>query len=113
MTNDSKEKYLSTVPALWILPAIMLLIAVLPLPYGYYTLLRIVVCIAASFIAYSVRSESENVGLWAVVFAVIALIFNPIIPIHLPRETWLIINLICAGTFCAFGIIYQRKNLLK
>jgi hypothetical protein len=33
--------------ALWIVPVIVLVLAVFPLPYGYYTFTRIVTCLAA------------------------------------------------------------------
>jgi hypothetical protein len=38
--------------ALWLVPAAMLPLALFQLPYGYYTLLRLVVCISAAMIAY-------------------------------------------------------------
>ena len=39
-------------PFVWAIPAAMLIIALAPLPYGYYTLLRIVVCGASAFLAW-------------------------------------------------------------
>jgi len=38
--------------ALWLIPATMLVLALLQLPYGYYTLLRLVVCLTAAIIAF-------------------------------------------------------------
>lgn len=46
--------------ALWFVPAAMLLLALLQLPYGHYTLLRLVVCISAVMIAY--LSGKEHTG---------------------------------------------------
>ena len=77
----------------------MLLLAPLHWPYGYYTLLRLVVCGVAGYSAY-VALASDRVGL-AWVLGGIALIFNPIIPIHLSREIWSVFNVVVAVTFCA------------
>jgi len=77
--------------------AVMLLIAILPLPYGYYTLLRWVVCISAVFSAW-VSKELEKKS-WLVLMAIIALLFNPIAPIHLDKGTWVVIDFIVAILF--------------
>lgn len=94
----------------WILPAIMLVVAVMPLPYGYYTLLRIVVSIAAGLVAFSVYSKSQSVSVWVAVFGLLALLFNPIIPVHLDRELWFIIDLGAAATFLTYGILSRERE---
>lgn len=111
MVSEENRKKLSNVPIIWILPAVVLLIALLPLPYGYYTLLRIIVCLAAGFIAFTAYDETGGVGLQVLVFTLIALLFNPIFPIHLTREIWLIINLLVAGAFCVFGSTHRHKKI--
>jgi len=112
MTNDSNKKYSAVISILWIIPAIMLLVAMLPMPYGYYTFLRIMVGLASGFIAYVVYSETRDIGPWAVTYAFIALLFNPIAPIHLSREIWLPVDLFTSGVFCAFGIVLQQNKKL-
>ena len=37
---------------LWLVPAAMLFAALAPWPYGYYRLLRVVVCICCGVLAY-------------------------------------------------------------
>ena len=54
--------------------------------YDYYVLLRWVVCSVAAYSAFR-ASEVRKKG-WAWAFAVVALFFNPILPVHLTRETW-------------------------
>jgi hypothetical protein len=41
-----KDKALPKV--LWIVPAVILIVAVFPLPFGYYTFRRIITCLACS-----------------------------------------------------------------
>ena len=37
---------------IWYIPAGMLVVAVLPLPYGYFMFLRLVITAAAAYVAY-------------------------------------------------------------
>ena len=57
--------------------------ALAPRPYGYYTFLRWVVCMAALMVAFRAH-DSERFGtVWT--FGLVALLFNPLISIHLIR----------------------------
>ncbi len=70
--------------------AAMLFIGAAPLPYGYYMLLRLVatgVFIWAAFIAYERNNEALP---W--VYGILALLFNPLIKIHLPKELWAVVD---------------------
>jgi hypothetical protein len=68
----------------------MLLIALAPLPYGYYTILRIVVCGSSAYISWT-TADTKITG-WTVAFAAVALLFNPIVPVYLDREIWAFID---------------------
>lgn len=83
----------------------LLLIALLPMPYGYYTLVRICICLYSAFLAY--KSWEEKIDIWMWIFIVIAVLFNPIIPIYLNRELWAIIDIVIAIVF--FISISQLK----
>jgi len=83
----------------WLCPAVALLIALAPLPYGYYTLLRIIVCGAAALIAYQHYEKEREVSFWVALMAGVAILFNPIIPVHLNREIWAPIDIITAVIF--------------
>src|SRR5437867_4087279 len=62
--------------------------------YGYYTLLRWVVCGVSAFAAF--QAEKSNKTGWAWTLAIVALAFNPVIPIHLKRDTWAFVDLAVA-----------------
>lgn len=80
-----------------------LLLAIAELPYGYYTLLRLVVTIGAVLVVYNEYSKQLN--FWVISFGIIALLFNPIFPIHLrDKELWAIIDVLCAIIFIVKGI---------
>jgi len=89
------------------------------MPYGYYTFTRIVVCGSAAFITYISWKESENVisHLWAVMFGLVAVLFNPIVPIYLKRTTWFSIDIGIAIIFAVHLVIvrlglFRRKSAL-
>ena len=88
-----------------IIVAIMLLIAIAPLPYGYYQFLRWVVCGVAVFIAYSAYTWGKIWAVW--LFGIVAVLFNPIIPIHLTKEIWQPIDLVCALLF-SLSLIFLK-----
>jgi hypothetical protein len=82
--------------------AIIMLVLAIPSglwPYGYYILLRWLVTGAALlglWNAYELKKQT-----WVIIMALIAIFFNPIAPIHLGKEVWVIIDFIVAGLFLA------------
>ena len=84
----NSKKYSRVLKAIAML---MLIIAVNELPYDYYTILRWVVCGISSYLAYKYYESNKNTWTW--IFGVIAVIFNPILPVHLKKETWQIIDI--------------------
>lgn len=79
------------------------------LPYGFFTLLRFVVCAVSIYLTYKVY-DNESDSLWVWVFGGIAVLFNPIIPIHLQRETWWIIDLVVGIFFILSMFLIKVKN---
>ena len=67
------------------------------LPYGYFQFLRLLACGAASFGAYTLRQRQG--WLWTMV--IIAVLFNPIAPVRLSRDTWQPIDLATGIAFLA------------
>jgi hypothetical protein len=91
-----------TPTAIWLIPAVMLAIALAPLPYGYFMLLRLVVCGAAVWLSYALISGGRWQGMgWT--FVAIAILYNPVFKVHFERELWMILNLITIAPFALFG----------
>jgi len=102
--TGKKEFSPTTIPAI---VSIAMLLSGIPkgLPYGYYALLRLVVCGTGAYIAFfSYQKQKKNI-MYAAGF--IAVLYNPFIPIHLSRETWVIINFVTA-VFLAISIFALR-----
>lgn len=77
--------------------AILLVLAAAPLPYGYYLLLRIFVASVAGFHAQRSFRVGSSASGW--MWCAIAVLFNPIVPIHLGRELWRIVDILVALVF--------------
>ncbi|ODS30893.1 MAG: hypothetical protein SCARUB_03990 [Candidatus Scalindua rubra] len=75
----------------------LLLLAVLPLPYAYYTLLRWVVTAVSGYCAF-LSYEDKSMG-WAFGFGIIAILFNPIVPFYMDKTSWMIFDSVVAGVF--------------
>ena len=94
----------------WIAPALLLLIAVWRLPYGYYTFTRIVTCVASVLIAVVGMQERAVVQTWTILLLAIAVLFNPFIPIHLNRAVWFYLDLGAATAFLAHLVLVRQKS---
>lgn len=99
------EKRPHIIPALIV--AIMLLVAILPLPYGYYTFLRWATCGVAVFIAFNAYRWGKTWATW--LFGAIAVLFNPFVPIYLTKEIWQPIDVVGALLFGA-SIFFLKES---
>ena len=79
------------------------------LPYGYFTLMRFVVCAVSIYLAYKIYEENKE-SLWVWAFGFVAVLFNPIFPIYLKRAQWEIIDLIVGGFFVVSIFLVRIKN---
>lgn len=96
---------------IFLVPAAFLLLGIADMPMGYYTFMRIVVFLAGIFAAFMSYSEKEGINIWTVIFALVAILFNPIIPVYLhDKEVWAILDFISAGIFIIKGIIAHKTN---
>lgn len=103
--NNKREIFLQ---AISLICAAFLLIALAKLPIGYYLFLRIVVTIGAVII---VINEFKNEAVfWVIAFGLIAILFNPIIPVYLnEKSVWMPIDIIAALIFIVRAFSKQKK----
>ena len=86
---------------------VMLFLAILPMPYGYYMLIRFVVCGTGIYVAYNAKNLNKQGWMWTMGF--IALLFNPLILIPLDRATWGLVDLAVAILFIV--LLVRIKNV--
>lgn len=91
-----------------LIAAILLIVGCFRLPIGYYTFLRIVVCIAAVILLFHPKGGSVT---WRhIVNGIVAILFNPILPIYLhSKTTWVVIDIAVAVWFLFQTIVIFKK----
>lgn len=83
-----------------IIASVLLLLSFFDFPYGYYTLLRWVVAGVSVYYAYLLYTTYKDKVAWFWGLVIIAILFNPIVPVYLYSKTvWGIIDVIVAIFF--------------
>lgn len=67
-----------------------LLLGLSPLPHGYYTFLRLISCTTFALATYV--SLARKATVFPTVYGILALLFNPFIPVHLPKAVWMFLD---------------------
>jgi len=75
--------------------ASLLVVGALPMPYGYYMLLRIAATLVFTWSAFIAYERSYKWLPW--VYAILAILFNPIMPVYFQKELWVIIDILAAA----------------
>lgn len=96
--------------AVWLVPITLVLIALGPLPYGYYIFLRVLLCVAALFLAWAEHKKSASFNFWVVGLVVMAIVHNPVIRVHLTREIWSGIDVATAAFSAAHMFVWKRQT---
>lgn len=87
----------------------LLFIGAAPLPYGYYTLLRIVATVVFVWAAVISLRRKYAILPWA--FGILAVLFNPLLKIYLDKEVWAVIDISSAAFLIAVsGRIEQEPS---
>lgn len=91
--------------------AVLLLLCLAPMPYGYYQLIRFVAMVV--FGVMTVRTWNEERLAWAITFGSLALLFQPIVKIALGRMMWNIVDVVVAIILVVYTIfiLESKKNI--
>ncbi|MDP3043179.1 MAG: hypothetical protein Q8N21_02140 [bacterium] len=98
------------------IPAIIAIIALLLTfidwhSYGYYTLMKFVVTGVAAYYVYYIYEVVKKQDFWFWGLAVIAILFNPIIPIYLgDKDLWMAIDVVVIGFLVGAVIKFRKDN---
>lgn len=86
--------------------AILLLLCLADMPYGFYTLVRFVSAFAFAYLSYDYfKSKKDGLGF---VFAALALLFQPFFKVALGRTIWNIVDVIVS-----VGLLYLLISTFK
>jgi hypothetical protein len=79
---------------IWYICMGALLVAALAMPYDYYNILRLFICGSSIFLLVQHKSrwpgQTDN---WTWGLIALAVVFNPVVPIHLPKTIWVMIDI--------------------
>jgi hypothetical protein len=68
-------------------------IGLLDMPYGFYTLLRAVLCLATAVGFAAARRRGDSA--WSWVYGALVILYNPVLPVHLGvKSLWVSVNLL-------------------
>lgn len=93
--------------------AAMLLLALLEMPDEYYKALRFVVVAAAFMEIYQLQRGDLTQGkktAWTLALAGVAIIFNPLLPLEMERETWVWFDVSGSLLFASLAILPRWKR---
>ena len=76
--------------------------------YIFYQLVKLVVVAVAVYGVY--YTHKLEIKTWKVVFAVIAILFNPFLPVHLSRQAWEVFDLVAAGVLLLSVFLLKPAN---
>lgn len=93
-----------------IILAIALLICLLPMPYGYFILIRYVSTIIFSIMAYNCFSQNQKE--LCIIYVVLATLFQPILKLPLGREVWNFVDVLVA-IFLIYLFLKERYEKRK
>ena len=77
-------------------------------PIGYYTILRLLTCGVCLYAGYEAIQEKQT-G-WVFVFGGIALVFQPLVPLRMTRETWKYIDVFTALFMIVSIALFKRPT---
>lgn len=68
-------------------------LGLLNMPYGYYTLLRVVLCLASAVGFAAARRRDDHLWLW--VYGALVVLYNPVLPLKLgTKSLWIGLNIV-------------------
>jgi hypothetical protein len=82
-----------------IFAAILLLVALAPLPYSGYMIVRSIATVVLVWAAVAAAGKGQK--MLTATLAVLAIVLNPLIKFRLPREAWMAVDVVGAVVLLA------------
>ena len=112
--TDKKDSVKNNVAKLYFIPlalAILLFVSACDLPYGFYTFARIAVFFGSAIFMIWYFSITDSFSVICCLSILIAIIWNPFIPIYMSKDAWVSFDIIAAIIeiiMFIFGIIKSK-----
>jgi len=96
-------------PIVKLVVAILLILCLANMPYGFYTLVRFVAAFAFAYFAYDYFKVGKD-GL-GFTFAALAVLFQPFMKIALGRVIWNVVDIVVSiGLVCLVVTAFRKKR---
>lgn len=89
--------------------AVLLLLCLFKMPYGYYELVRFVALIAFGYMAF-VEYQASPKSILVVVYIALAFLFQPFFKLALGREIWNFVDVVVALFLIVISLKKQKSN---
>ena len=86
--------------------AVLLLLCLLHMPYGFYAFVRFVATVAFCFFAFDANQHGNRDRM--ILFIILAILFQPFLKIPLGRVIWNIVDIVIAGY-----LLYLMYTIIK
>ena len=95
-------------PILKLIIAVLLLLCLADMPYGYYNLVRFAATAAFVYLSYDYfKAKKDTLGF---IFAALAVLFQPFFKIALGRVIWNVVDVVVAvGLFYLIVAAFRKK----
>jgi hypothetical protein len=93
---------------LWLITTLLVLALIPSMPYGYYPVMRWIVCTACVWLAVSAHKRQQEGWTWC--WVALAGIYNPIMPVHASREVWAVVNIVTIVVIAAYRLGTMSSN---
>ena len=116
MLDNEDKKFFIICEVISLILAVLYLIGMANLPYGYYQFLRIAsLVLLPIFILLSFGSGLFKyfINIITIPSIFLLILFNPIFPIYLDKETWVVLDLISAIVIFVMDIVLLVKFIPK
>jgi hypothetical protein len=91
--------------------AVLLLLCLLDMPYGFYQLVRFIALVAFGLLAYDAHLKSNNFHF--ITSLALAVLFQPLLKISFGREFWNFIDIVVAAWLIFQAIILFKQSVKK
>jgi hypothetical protein len=77
------------------------------MPYDFFVLLRVLIFVTCVACLTALRKAGRQSTIWLWVIVTAAVVYNPLLPIHLHRETWEWMNIATIPVFCVLAVLIK------
>ncbi len=111
LMSMNKFKLTYNMKQLNIILAVLLLLCLFKMPYGYYTLMRLAATVGFAYMAYRYYEIKKEALVWT--FGALALLFQPLVKIALGRDVWNIVDVAVAVLLIVLTFAVNKKTIEK